>query len=587
MAAPLPVDEDVRLAALRDFHILDTKPEDAYDDIVRLAAFICGTPIATISLIDVEREWFKSAVGLPLGEVPRDLTFCAHTILQPDLMVVPDATKDRRFADNPFVTGDPNIRFYAGIPLITEGGHALGSLCVIDRIPRTLNPEQVAALRTLAHQVVGQMERTRWIAERERSLADAEARAEREALLSRIGQALLATTDPAVIQERAAALLGEALGADRCYLSIWDTARDRILVLQDYRRGDLPSVAGEYRASQFAPVMDALFAHGTAVVPNVRPSGLPGNVVEMMEGFALNSVLAVPFFDSEGRITAALMVAMTDGPRPWTPEEVSLAETVAALTRTAVDAAHLHQREHRIAEQLQATLQPALPAQVPGLELAAYYRPALEDQGVGGDFSDVFMAEKGVTFLVVGDLSGKGLVAASSVAMVRNMLRFALYNGHTLAEPVTALNATLADNDLLDGFTTLFVGRYDPQSRTLTYVNCGQDAGLILRAASGIVEPLPPTGLVLGTIRGATYTEETVHLETGDMLALYTDGLTEAGPSRTAMLTGDGVADLLRGLQGVTDPQTVVARLMAGVDTFAGLGVRDDQCLLVGVVTGG
>ena len=241
-------------------------------------------------------------------------------------------------------------------------------------------------------------------------------------------------------------------------------------------------------------------------------------------------------------------------------------------------------REHRIAEQLQQALQPAVPASVPGLTLADYYRPALAEAGVGGDFSDVFPSGEADTFLVVGDLSGKGLAAASQVATVRNMLRFALYNGRTLAAPVARLSDTLAVNGLLTGFATLFVGRYDAGTRTLTYVNCGQDAGLILRAATGRVEALPPTGPILGGIEGAAYAEEAVRLEPGDVLALFTDGLTEAGPTRTALLRGDGVADLLQALAGLQSAEEILARLMSGVDAYAQGGVRDDQCLLVGVV---
>jgi len=247
--------------------------------------------------------------------------------------------------------------------------------------------------------------------------------------------------------------------------------------------------------------------------------------------------------------------------------------------------ARLTEREHRIAEQLQQALQPAVPASVPGLALADFYHPALEEAGVGGDFSDVFAADKGVTFLVVGDLSGKGLAAASQVATIRNMLRFALYNGRTLAGPLTTLSRTLVENDLLTGFATLFVGRFDAHTGALSYVNCGQDAGLVLRAATGEVEELPATGPILGGFEGATYTEGTIALERGDVLALFTDGLTEAGPTRSALLGGDGVARLLREQAGQTDAREIVTRLIARVDDYAQSGLRDDQCLLVGVVT--
>jgi len=172
MIAPIPHDEDVRLSALRACNVLDTPPEEDFDDITRLAAHICGVPIAAISLVDAERQWPKSIVGFPATEAPRDMSFCAHAILQKHVMVIPDTRADVRFADNPYVTGDADIRFYAGAPLITEDGHALGSLCVVDRIPRQLTSDQEEALRLLARLVTSQLERSRQAAERGRAEAE-------------------------------------------------------------------------------------------------------------------------------------------------------------------------------------------------------------------------------------------------------------------------------------------------------------------------------------------------------------------------------------------------------------------------------
>ena len=171
MTAPLPISEAARLDALRAYDVLDTAPELAFDDITLLAAQICGVPIAAVSLIDEQRQWFKSIVGLDVRETPRDSAFCAHTILQPDLMLVPDAAADPRFSDNPLVTGSPSIRFYAGTPLTTPDGHALGSLCVIDRKPHTLTPAQQATLAALGRQIVGLLTLRKTLAERDQAQA--------------------------------------------------------------------------------------------------------------------------------------------------------------------------------------------------------------------------------------------------------------------------------------------------------------------------------------------------------------------------------------------------------------------------------
>ncbi len=170
MSAPLPADEKERLDELRQYKILDTLAESEYDDLVYLASKICGTPIALVSLVDQDRQYFKARVGLEVSETPRDVAFCAHAILKPELMVVNDAKADERFADNPLVKSDPNIRFYAGTPLITPAGHAMGTLCVIDRVPRTLDKAQRESLLALGRQVEALLSLRRAKSEAERLL---------------------------------------------------------------------------------------------------------------------------------------------------------------------------------------------------------------------------------------------------------------------------------------------------------------------------------------------------------------------------------------------------------------------------------
>jgi GAF domain-containing protein len=159
MSTPIVSPNDAaRVSALQKYAILDSEPEQAFDDLTLLASYVCKTSMALISLIDENRQWFKSKIGISATETSRDIAFCSTAIQQPDVFVVPDALQDERFRTNPLVMSEPNIRFYAGVPLINEDGYALGTLCVIDRTPRNLAPDQETALKALSRLVLMQME---------------------------------------------------------------------------------------------------------------------------------------------------------------------------------------------------------------------------------------------------------------------------------------------------------------------------------------------------------------------------------------------------------------------------------------------
>jgi diguanylate cyclase (GGDEF)-like protein/PAS domain S-box-containing protein/putative nucleotidyltransferase with HDIG domain len=186
--AEAPDNEAARLDALYRYEVLDSRPESAFDDLVRLAARICDAPMATISLLDADRQWFKARVGVNVNETPRDHTFCAYTILHPEPTIVPDAAKDPRFAGNPLVLNAPMIRYYAGVPLIVPSGHAIGTLCVLDRVPRNLPADKIELLQALSRQAVAQLELRR---------INNDLKRERQALTAdvvRLGT--LAATDP-------------------------------------------------------------------------------------------------------------------------------------------------------------------------------------------------------------------------------------------------------------------------------------------------------------------------------------------------------------------------------------------------------
>jgi GAF domain-containing protein len=186
-----PTPDAARVASLEKYAILDTEPEQAFDDLTLLASYICKAPIAAISLIDGNRQWFKSKVGLSVTETPREIAFCSTAIQQSDVLIVPDTLQDERFRNNPLVVSDPRIRFYAGAPLINEEGYALGTLCVIDRTPRELTPEQKEALQALSRLVLAQMEFRRNLALLKEALTDrTQAEHERERELVKLQQQL-------------------------------------------------------------------------------------------------------------------------------------------------------------------------------------------------------------------------------------------------------------------------------------------------------------------------------------------------------------------------------------------------------------
>ncbi|MES2694860.1 MAG: histidine kinase dimerization/phospho-acceptor domain-containing protein, partial [Verrucomicrobiota bacterium] len=176
LPTPIPANDPERVAVLRSLGILDTPPEPDYDEITQLAAQICGTPIALVTLVDAERQWFKSKVGITGAEGPRETSLCAHVVCEPDkdFFIVPDTQTDPRFHDHPAVLEDPNVRFYAGAPLVTHDGWALGTLCVADRKPRELTPGQLQALATLKRHVVNALELRRLVESQNIVIADLE-----------------------------------------------------------------------------------------------------------------------------------------------------------------------------------------------------------------------------------------------------------------------------------------------------------------------------------------------------------------------------------------------------------------------------
>jgi signal transduction histidine kinase len=305
----------------------DTAPEDAFDRLVELAATICRMPMGAISLIDEERQWFKAKVGLEICETPRDIAFCAHTILGEDVLVVEDAREDSRFRRNPLVLGDLSIRFYAGVPLHSEAGYALGTLCVFDREPGHLDGEQVKALRTLGRAVMAQLDlrlRVRELQQRETDLADARDQAVeasrlksqflanmshelRTPLNSIIGfSELLADGIPGPLNE----------GQSRCVADVHDSGKQLLGLINDLLdlskieagRMDLdsqdfvlaPVLGAAINAMRPLADQDGLVLEIALPAPDLVARGDPGRVRQVLNNLLSN---AVKFTDKGGRVT--------------------------------------------------------------------------------------------------------------------------------------------------------------------------------------------------------------------------------------------------------------------------------------------
>lgn len=403
-------------------------------------------------------------------------------------------------------------------------------------------------------------------------------RAARETQINQIGDSLRTASTPDEVLWRATAALGDVLKLDRCYFVTYDEEQDLASVRQDWHRPGLASMAGEYRMSAFKINQDPAFLSGS--VQRMTDTQAEGGDPEL-EQRQIRALLRVPLYRDEQK--TMLTGVMTEVPREWTDEEAALIRAVADLTRSAFELALVRRREQTIALTLQDALRPRLPEAVSGLDMAEYYQSALAEASIGGDFFDVFPLDKGLFVLVVGDVSGKGLTAASQVATVRNMLRYALYRQPSVADAITDLNRVTSSQELLIGFVTLFVGVYDTRSYTLTYTSCGHEPGLV-RRASGEVWELEPTGPVLGAADRSVYEQQSVTLAPGDMIALYTDGLSEAGRPQRNLWGVSGLVDTLRALPAQISAAHAVTRILQAAVSHAQGVMHDDICLLVGVV---
>ncbi|PZU91512.1 MAG: hypothetical protein DCE90_19565 [Pseudanabaena sp.] len=343
----IPANESDRLVALNRYKVLDTLPEQEYDDLTQLAADICGTPISLISLVDQDRQWFKSRVGLDATETPRDISFCGHAIADGEILNIPDATQDVRFADNPLVLQDPNIRFYLGVPLITPDLYPLGTLCVIDRQPRTLTPKQIQQLQALSRLAIGQLELRLSDEDHVKRTANLKARVEREQLISAIANKTAALLPLPEILETSVQKLRSLLGCDR--LLIWQFQSDESgLVIAE-------SVGADWRVTLNEAIEEANFRESVALrhadslaiaKENIMTAGYPDVYLHWLKAYQVKSNLVVPLLVT-GRLWGFLDGHQCINYREWQNTDLVLMDEITVQIAIAIQQAEAMAERHR------------------------------------------------------------------------------------------------------------------------------------------------------------------------------------------------------------------------------------------------
>ncbi len=337
MNAPSYTFDASRLAALDQYRILDTPAEQGFDDIVNLAAQICETPVSLVSFVTNERQWFKARVGFEACETDLNRSVCAHALVEPDLLVIEDLSSDPRSKDNPLVTGEPHIGFYAGAPLRAASGDVLGSLCVIDGKPRPggLTPAQADGLRNLARQVMSQLELRRALAERDRLLAgNHRAETRRNALLA-IGDRLRSVETIPDATRASAEIVGQTLGLIRAGFGRIDGSGEFIDIELDWAAEGFGSVAGRHRLADYGSSLQETIANAEpVVVADVEADPRTAFSVEAFRGFGIRSMANMTARERGGSVV--LFFGHGDEVREWTAEDLTFLRNVSDRVAASV-----------------------------------------------------------------------------------------------------------------------------------------------------------------------------------------------------------------------------------------------------------
>jgi len=448
---------------------------------------------------------------------------------------------------------------YLCVPLIVRG-QSVGALSLASIGGRRVYDAQDLALAVeLGQRVAASLENVRLFNE-------VRARAEREAMINKIGSALRVSLDSGEILQIVTEQVGLALSASRCRFLQFSSARDTLEAApQQYAASGVPLETGTTALTDWPVAATGQWAAGGSAVISA-----PGIVR-----------ISCPLFQ-RGQFSGVLLAEQTDFPRVWTSEETLFLCAVTDILALELENARLYAREHRVADMLSSAFLTDIPDELPGLALAANYRAGLEEAQVGGDYYDAFALPDGRVALVIADVSGKGLSAAVQTATVKYSLRAFATEAGAPGLVMTRLNKMLCSDlaGLGDHFVTLFYAVFEPATGRLSWASAGHESMLIKRFAGGSTL-LEANGPILGLADHA-YGQETDTLLPGDSLVLYTDGLTEArDPEKRTLLDIDGVQALVESAPAEAWPGTLAAHLQQAAMQWTGGRPHDDMALLV------
>jgi len=542
MKAPsLPANEAERLADLYDYGILDTPAEKIFDEVAQLAATICGTRFAAVTLIDRDRQWFKAEHGLHFGETPRDHSICGHAILESELFVVPDTQADGRFADNPLLRGNPTIRFYGGSRLVSDRGNALGMLCVMHPLPHELSAEQRKALAQLADVLMAVMNAgratrlTSWFG----------------TLLDNVQDEILIINPRTLVYLHANRAAQEHLGYS----------------LEEMRRLTPMDVTDDHDRAKFERFVARLeagepFVTFAGVRNRADESTYPVEARWQLLKTADRTVILSIVQDVTGRREAE---AMKD-------------EFIARVSR-----------ELEIARAMQRGLLPP-PGMVQGLDAAWFFQAS---SFVGGDAFDYLPVDDSHVCFYMLDVAGHGVPAAMMALSAQHQLNGLarrngtemLAQGRSIADTavtiVTEYNRRTLEYRDWDLFVTLVLGIYDAKTHRAAIVQAGHPPALAMRAGMRSFTETGAGALPIGISANPAYEAQVVDVPPGSRIVLYSDGVVECLNFRTAEFGNERLAHFLQATHG--KPIADVARTLGEelAEWHGGASFEDDVTFVI------